>query len=72
MLGGAVLEVLESDVILVTTSAVYAGVATKARFSSISLLTRVYNAGAGVISTAAKMVITPLSSKSQLGKYNLL
>ena len=51
-----------------TTSTVNTGVATKARFSSVSVLTRVHSAGAGVISTAAQMVKTPLSSKSQFGK----
>ena len=56
MLGGPVLEVLEPDVILVTTSAVNAGVATEARFSPISVLTRVHCAGPGVVGPAAQMV----------------
>ena len=64
MLGGAVLEVLESDVILVTTPAINAGVATEARFSLIPVLTRVHSTGPGVVGTAAQMT---LSSKLQSG-----
>ena len=67
MLGGAVLEVLQSDVILVAASAVNAGVATEARFSSVSVLTLVHSAGASVIGPAAQMVNT-IILKVTIGK----
>ena len=49
MLGGAVLLIHKSDVILVTSPAIYAGVASKAGFSPIPVLARVHSTGPGVV-----------------------
>ena len=56
MLGGAVLLIHKSDVILVTSPAIYAGVASEAGFPPIPVLARVHSTGPGVIGPAAQMV----------------
>ena len=50
MLGGAVLLIHKSDVILVTSPAIYAGMASKAGFSPIPVLARVHSTGSSFYS----------------------
>ena len=56
MLGGAVLLVHKSDVILVASPAIDAGVASKAGFTPIPVLARVHCTGPGVIGPAESKI----------------